>query len=165
MKTINGEKTEIKLCEKCAHEKGEQHFFNQHSGFSISNLLGGLLNIDPVFSSKQPQYPQQPPLQCENCHMTFQQFVNRGKFGCSDCYETFNEQLKPILKRLHSGNYIHQGKIPARIGGTLHLKKEINHLKSELQTLILEENFEDAAGVRDQIRFLENKLLSEGGES
>ena len=39
-----------------------------------------------------------------DCSMTFPQFIKIGRFGCAHCYETFKEQLNPILKRLHSGN-------------------------------------------------------------
>jgi len=48
-KIINGEKTEVHLCEKCAQEKGEMFIFNGESGFAFNNLLAGLLNIDPTF--------------------------------------------------------------------------------------------------------------------
>ncbi|RJS61042.1 hypothetical protein CJ483_14070 [Bacillus sp. PK3_68] len=164
-KTVNGEKTQLHLCEKCAQEKGEQYMFSQHSDFSIGDLLGGLFNLNSSFSSQPAQYPQQKVLKCDNCQTTFQQFVNRGKFGCSHCYEAFQDQLNPILKRLQNGNNLHTGKIPTRIGGTLHLKKEIAGLRERLQQAIAQEEFEAAADIRDQIRSLEKKILSEGGES
>ncbi|KAB7704579.1 hypothetical protein F9802_16830 [Bacillus aerolatus] len=164
-KTLNGEKTELLLCEKCAQEKGEQYMFSHHPDFSIGNLLGGLFNIESSFSTKPAQYPQQQALKCENCQTTFQQFVNSGKFGCAHCYEAFREQLTPILKRLQNGNNIHRGKIPERMGGTLHLKKEIEELKTKLQQAIAQEEFELAADIRDQIRSLEKKMIFEGGES
>ncbi|WP_100332761.1 UvrB/UvrC motif-containing protein [Bacillus xiapuensis] len=164
-KAVNGEKTELHLCEKCAQEKGEQYMFNLNPDFSINNLLSGLFNIESAFSSKPTGYPQQKPLKCDLCQMSFQQFVNTGKFGCPHCYETFREQLIPILKRLQNGNIVHRGKIPERMGGALHIKKEIQILKGQLQQAIVQEEFEAAADLRDQIRSLETKLLNEGGES
>ncbi|KKB40803.1 UvrB/UvrC motif-containing protein [Bacillus thermotolerans] len=163
-KTINGEKSEIYLCEKCAKEQGEEYMFSYHPDFSIGNLLGGLFNIESPFLSKPAQYPQQQALKCEHCQTTFQEFVNRGKFGCPHCYETFQEQLTPILKRLQNGNNVHKGKIPKRMGGTLHVKKEIEELRVKLQQAIAHEEFESAASIRDQIRSLEKSLLSKGGE-
>ncbi|KMY52565.1 hypothetical protein AC623_00025 [Bacillus sp. FJAT-27231] len=164
-KAVNGEKTELHLCEKCAQEKGEQYMFSEHPDFSIGNLLGGLFNLNTPFSSQPAQYPQQKVLKCDSCQTTFQQFVNRGKFGCAHCYEAFQDQLTPILKRLQNGNTLHTGKIPARIGGTLYLKREIAELRGRLQQAIADEEFELAADIRDQIRSLEKKVLSEGGES
>jgi len=167
-KVINGEKTEVHLCEKCAHEKGEMFIFNGNPGFSINNLLAGLLNVNahPGFSQAKPAaMPHEEIIQCPVCHMTIQQFGKVGRFGCSACYESFKSRLYPILKRLHGGNTAHQGKIPKKIGGSLHVKKRIGELKEELQRLIAKEEFEQAAAIRDEIRSLEKKLLDQGGES
>ncbi|MBM4764972.1 UvrB/UvrC motif-containing protein [Bacillus sp. B15-48] len=160
----NGEKTEIHLCERCAQEKGEMSWLSQGPGFSINNLLQGILNIKSSFQeqSKDP-FKQETILQCERCSMTFPQFVKVGRFGCANCYDTFREHLTPVSRRLHSGNSIHNGKIPQRIGGTLQLQKNITNLKQTLNELIAKEEFEKAVEVRDQIRSLE-KRLAEGGE-
>jgi protein arginine kinase activator len=165
-KIINGEKTELHYCERCAQEKGEMFMFNGDPGFSINNLLAGLFSYDPIFQqTKQETTPRNEVLQCDNCKMTFKQFLNIGKFGCAHCYETFNEQLNPILKRLHSGNYEHHGKVPKRIGGSIHIKKQIKQYRLDLQTAIHNEEFETAAEIRDKIRALEAELQFEGGEA
>ena len=133
-------------------------------GFSINNLLAGLFAIDQA-SHQQKHHPlQQEILQCENCKMTFQQFVDMGMFGCAHCYETFRDQLKPIVKRVHSGNDSHKGKVPKRIGGSIHVRKQIQQLKEELQLLIAQEEFELAAEKRDEIRSLESSLPRKGEE-
>ncbi len=164
-KIVNGEKAEYHLCEKCAHEKGDMFMINGSPGFSINNLLAGILNIESAFQQKKEDpFQQDKILQCDHCQMTFQQFINIGRFGCSNCYDAFKEQLTPILKRLHSGNHIHKGKIPARIGGGIHIKKTIGELKQKLQNFILKEEFERAAETRDEIRSLESKLADERGE-
>jgi protein arginine kinase activator len=166
-KIVNGEKTEVHLCEKCAQEKGEMFMLNGGSGFTFNNLLAGILNIDSSFQqpSKSAFHPEEV-LQCERCSMTFPQFVKIGRFGCSHCYETFKDQLKPVLRRLHSGNFVHNGKIPKRIGGGIHLRKKLEELKNDLRDLIRQEEFEKAAEVRDEIRSLEKELSdrSEGGK-
>ncbi|QFT87157.1 hypothetical protein FIU87_00585 [Bacillus sp. THAF10] len=158
-KIINGEKSEIHVCEHCAHEKGNMAMFTGGSGFSINNLLAGLLNTEqPLANPKKENLEPQKVLQCERCKMTYQQFAKIGRFGCSECYKTFSDRLQPILKRLHSGNTEHAGKIPTRIGGSLHVRKEIEQLKQELQELIQQEEFESAANTRDRIRELEREL-------
>lgn len=161
-KVVNGEKTVVQLCERCAQEKGEMFLLEGGSGFSINDLLAGLLN--PSFQNTTPHSALSSQIvQCDECGMTYQQFANVGRFGCANCYEAFKDQLIPILKRLHSGNIVHGGKVPDRIGGSLHLKKKIQELKGELVSLIEQEEFEKAAEVRDQIRSLEKKLI-EGEE-
>jgi len=167
-KIVNGQKEEFHLCEKCASEKGEMFMLANPTGFSINNILAGLFNIEPKIQQTQQKNPfeKQEVLQCDHCKMTFPQFVKTGRFGCSNCYSTFRDQLKPIYKRLHSGNSTHKGKIPKRIGGTMHIMKNIGELKLQLQDLIANEEFEKAAIIRDEIRSLDQKLdeTARGGE-
>lgn len=163
-KVVNGEKTAIQLCEKCAQEKGEFFMMDGTAGFSINDLLAGILNFDAAVQQTHSQpNPATHIIQCEECKMTFQQFVKTGRFGCANCYTAFKEQISPIVKRLHSGNSVHGGKIPERIGGSIHLKKQIQNLRGELKNLVAQEEFEKAAEVRDQIRSLENYLSNEEG--
>ncbi|MBS4179703.1 UvrB/UvrC motif-containing protein [Lederbergia citrea] len=165
-KVVNGEKTAIQLCEKCAQEKGEFFMMDGAGGFSFNDLLAGLLNLDPSIQQAQSApSPTHQIIQCEVCKMTFQQFINIGRFGCANCYEAFKGQMTPILKRLHSGNIQHGGKVPKRIGGSIHLKKQVQLLKEELRSLVVQEEFEKAAEVRDQIRSLENNLSNGEGKS
>ena len=161
-KIINGEKSEVHLCEVCAQEKGEMFSFPGNAGFSINNLLGGLLNTEPLLNkNSQNAFAEQKVIQCDNCKMTYNQFAKVGRFGCSHCYKAFQARLEPIVKRLHSGNAEHAGKVPKRIGGSIHVKKELASLKAELRDLINQEEFEQAAQVRDRIRALEKKLSKE----
>lgn len=163
-KIINGEKTEVHVCERCAQEKGELFINNVGAGFSINNLLAGLLNIESNFQQpKTNTLPKNEELRCPHCQLSFKEFVRVGKFGCANCCETFNKQLDPILKRVHSGNTVHIGKIPTRIGGALHLKKELLEMKETLKVLIDQEEFEKAAEVRDQIRIIEKRYDVQGG--
>lgn len=165
-KIINGEKSEVHICEQCAQEKGNISMFSGGSGFSLNNLIAGLLNTEQLVSNtaKPEGLKENKVLQCERCKMTFQQFTKIGRFGCSECYHTFEDKMQPILKRFHSGNTVHAGKIPKRIGGSMHLRKEIDELKEELKALILQEEFESAANIRDKIRGLEKKLSDEREE-
>lgn len=165
-KIINGQKAEFHYCDKCAQEKGEMFMLDGGSGFSINNLLAGLLSFDPVIQqAKHESIPRNEVLQCEHCKMTFKQFLNIGRFGCAHCYDTFNDRLIPILKRLHSGNDEHHGKIPKRVGGTIHKKRQILQLKSDLQEAVKNEEFEKAAEIRDKVREMETSLINEGGQS
>ncbi|MBP1970835.1 protein arginine kinase activator [Virgibacillus natechei] len=154
---INGDKKEVHVCEECAMEKG--YMTSPEEGYSLHNLLAGLFNFDSaIMESKQSNaYKQENELKCSHCEMTLSQFKQLGKFGCAACYDTFSGRLDPIFRRVHSGNTQHYGKIPKRQGGNLHTKKQLESYRTELQKLIGEENFEEAAKVRDQIRALEQE--------
>jgi protein arginine kinase activator len=152
-KIVNGEKTEFHFCETCAREKGEL-IPGTANGFSIHNLLSGLLDLEHVGS---PSVNKAQSLRCEHCGLTYTQFSKIGRFGCSECYRHFSERLDPLFRRVH-GNTVHVGKIPKRTGGLIQCRKEIEMLKKDLQSRIEREDFENAARIRDQIRELEKKL-------
>lgn len=160
---INGNKIESHVCEICAKEKGYMTY--PEEGYSLHNLLAGIFNFESaqVGSPDSQAFKKAQALQCPKCKLTFSQFKRVGKFGCATCYETFSERLDPILRRVHSGNVKHHGKIPKREGGHLRTKQKLETYKKELQELIESEEFEQAAVVRDKIRDL-NKNKPETGE-
>lgn len=158
-KIVNGEKTEFHICEACAREKGEL-IPGTTGGFSIHNLLSGLLDFNPGLKGQMAGTKPVESLRCEECGLTYSQFSKIGRFGCSSCYKYFNERLDPLLKRVH-GNTVHVGKIPKRIGGHIEVKRKLDDLRLELQQRILQEEFEEAASLRDQIRELEKNISAE----
>jgi protein arginine kinase activator len=151
-KILNGDKTEFHLCDSCAREKGEI-LPGSVNGFSIHNLLSGLIDFEPSTGGATVPSKSQS-LKCEGCGLTYSQFSKIGRFGCSQCYTSFGSRLDPLFRRVH-GNTTHMGKVPERSGGRIKIKKEIEQLKKELQYRIEQEEFEMAAQVRDQIRSLE----------
>lgn len=160
---INGQKKDIHVCELCAKKKGYQM---QHGEpYSLHELLSSLFNFNASnldLHNKQ-YFQQQAALECPTCHLTFAGFRRIGKFGCAQCYETFENKLPEIFRRVHSGNNKHVGKIPVRKGGSLRAKQELSDYRQKLRELIEQEAFEEAAIVRDEIRRLEQ--MEEGDES
>lgn len=156
-KIVNGEKTEFHICEHCAREKGD-FLPGTTNGFSIHNLLSGLLDFETpnTGSSVLGKVPPQAT-QCKKCGLTYTQFTKIGRFGCDECYDQFAERLDPLFRRIH-GTTDHAGKIPKRNGGLIHDKRQIESLKKHLKLLIEREEFEEAAKLRDQIRELEEKV-------
>jgi protein arginine kinase activator len=152
-KIVGGEKTELHICETCARDKGELIPGTQ-SGFSIHNLLSGLMNFDPAGAGAEMK---QPAVRCDTCGMTYNQFSKIGRFGCSECYKHFDQRLDPLLKRVH-GNTAHVGKVPKRAGGKVRTKREIDELKKQMQDRIEHEDFESAAQLRDRIKNLEKEV-------
>lgn len=162
-KVVNGTKTEIHVCEQCAKEKG--YVSQEEEAYSLHDLLSGLFNFEPtpIQTEQKSNYTTHHGLKCSNCGMTYQEFTRIGKFGCAECYHAFADRLNPIFRRVHSGNTVHDGKIPKRIGSTIHQKKQLDQYKKQLQHLIEDEEFEEAAKVRDQIKALQHDL-NHGGE-
>ena len=141
------------LCEKCAEKYGDLQIQQGDKSFTVNDFLKGVF-------SKAPQEAEEevsPDLVCPNCGMSYQDFRQTGKIGCSVCYNTFRRQLMPILTRIH-GSSTHSGKIPLRSGGKLVVQHEMAVLKDRLQACVAREEYEKAAGYRDKIRALEQKL-------
>ena len=93
--------------------------------------------------------------------MSYNDFLETGKIGCSVCYDTFRSQLEPVLRRIH-GSSTHTGKIPHRSGGNLELKHEMMQLKENLKAAVEHEEYEKAAVYRDKIHALEQTLRDRG---
>ncbi|AUD12580.1 MULTISPECIES: UvrB/UvrC motif-containing protein [unclassified Planococcus (in: firmicutes)] len=149
--------TERHLCHVCAAENHNISFSFDQDPMAIHNLLA---NWFPKQQAAVSPVRKEVPA-CPSCGFTFQKFLSLGKFGCAECYSTFAPQLDEILKRVQNGNTEHAGKIPASYGTTLKIKKEIEELRKQMQAAIQDENFEEAARLRDQVKALNEKL--EGG--
>lgn len=150
---INGTKKEVHICEVCAKEKG--YITHSDDAYSLHDLLAGLFNFDSSpFKKQESTFHDVDEMECPKCKTTFAEFKRIGKFGCATCYETFAPRLDSIFRRVHSGNTKHDGKIPRRKGGDLHVKKQIEVYKLQMQDLIEKEAFEEAAKIRDKIKEL-----------
>ncbi|KKM12746.1 hypothetical protein SY88_02475 [Clostridiales bacterium PH28_bin88] len=155
-KIVNSEKTHLSLCEDCAREHQQQWGFGFEPSFSIHKFLAGLLDYDPAVAERAERGSRQRQ-QCEQCGLTYDQFAQTGKLGCDKCYQYFSGRLEPLLRRVH-GSVQHVGKVPRRAGGSIRLKQEMKRLRTELQQLVAQEEFEKAAQVRDRLRELEKKI-------
>ena len=147
---INNKMTKLHLCEQCAREKSQE--MEEH--FGLADLLSGLADLVPVVEKKEKA--AEISIKCPSCGFTFQNFRKMGRLGCPKCYDTFRNQLSPLLRKIH-GSDSHIGKMP--------LKKEVirdkealmTNLKERLGEAIKREEFEEAARLRDQIKALERK--------
>lgn len=154
-KIINGNKTEMNLCEVCA-QKDNSMGLGFEPNWMLHNIFAELFN-QSLTGGKALQVNRTRPVQCDQCGFTDKNFSEVGKLGCPRCYEIFQDKLEPLLRRIH-GNSVHTGKIPKRSGSTIGLKKEIETLKQKLQEAVSREEYELAAEIRDKIRGIESKL-------
>lgn len=156
-KIINGVKNELHICEQCAKEKEGIGVNNQlpvfNTPFSFSNIIAGLMDFTSAGSFPNTSMQQ---VRCPVCNLGYDEFKKTGRFGCSECYESFGNNLEPLFKRIH-GNTQHTGKVPKRTGGIIRIKRDIEKLKYELKRAIENEEYEKAAELRDKIKVLENK--------
>ena len=155
-KIVGGQKTEIQLCEDCTSFFSDKFSIFPLPQFDINDLLVGLLNAIDLYHKEEGAIPVKG-IKCTNCNLTYDEFKQSGKLGCSVCYHDFREQLTPLLRRLH-GNSEHVGKIPRQSKGKLNKITKTKQLKKELQELVFKEEYEKAARIRDEILKLEGVL-------
>ena len=145
---INGVKTEVHLCPECS--------IPMEIPISFENLFQGFINsIQSTTSSRKEPLPSAP---CAACGMTVEQFKSSGKLGCSDCYATFKNEMEALLKNVQ-GSTKHEGKYPKRSGVEMRKKRETESLRAQLNKAVADENFEEAARLRDRIKALKEGVV------
>lgn len=93
---------------------------------------------------------------CSTCEMSYGEFKKIGRLGCPHCYDAFAPQLERLLKRIH-GDDRHRGKGPMEAAQSAQEADELEQLREKLAQAVAEEEFEEAAQLRDRIRVLEGK--------
>ena len=153
---VNGVKEEHHYCPQCA---------NQHdtgTGSMFSSMFDDTFFNNQFFANAI--YPQSAlstgkTITCQQCGMTMAGFNKQGRLGCDSCYETFQQQLVPLIKRIQ-GSTTYEGRIPARGAEDLKVEQTIKRLRNELVQAVKQELFEKAAQIRDEIKSLEQSRAS-----
>lgn len=143
---VEGKMKKVNLCEGCSKEKG----VNDPTGFALADLLLGLGAAQEI--EKNPS-----GVRCSVCGFSQGDFKKTGRLGCSACYDAFAEGLSGMLKNMHRG-IVHTGKVPARLEVARRRAQQMAAYQAGLEKAILEEQFEEAAGLRDKIRLLESEI-------
>ena len=144
---IVGDKMQkLDLCEDCAKTKG----INDPTSF-------GLADLDLVLGLGASQQLEQAAggveLKCPRCGFTQADFKKSGRLGCPECYVTFAEGLAGLLKTMHKGTR-HTGKAPEALRATRENAGLLKTLQNKLAKAIKDENYEQAAQLRDEIKQL-----------
>jgi protein arginine kinase activator len=148
-KVINNKKTELHLCSECAQESGLQPSIKEIPEM-LGSFIASILAEAPEASSKAKKRPRRQERKCPACGVTYAMLEKKGLLGCAQCYETFADELKILLRRVH-GNSLHKGRQP-RSYGVVSSKATVEKLRRELQEAIVHEKFERAAELRNLIR-------------
>jgi len=142
-----GKKIQLNLCKECARKKGFGNPLDDVP-FPLAEFLAGM-----VKDGTSEMSGQVAELECPGCGMKFIEFSRIGRFGCGRCYRAFEKPLEDLFRRIH-GSTIHRGRTPRSRGGQKAPLAEEIQLKESLRKAIMEENFEEAAMLRDRLRTL-----------
>lgn len=160
---INDKKKEQHLCEECAMNftKFQMAINSGNNEFSINELLTSLLNnyYNEYLSEKNNSGVRK----CSFCGMTYQEIMKAGRFGCAQCYTSFYDDISKLLRGIQ-GSDIYKGNKPeghASISDTIKELSEIDKLEIRLKTAIKEENYEEAAVLRDKIKDIKKEAAEQ----
>ncbi len=166
--SVNGNESEILLCQECLAELG----FANSIGFAFNNLFGsgasgpqsvssanapgltGLYNSGVFVSGKKDEKV------CRHCGTTLDEFRKKGRLGCSRCYETFDEQLGQIFRRIqsgdkHRGRRLVESKEKIEIDG---IQAAIEELQGKIKAAVDVEDYESAARWKVEIAAAREKI-------
>ena len=147
---IHGEKIEKHLCDQHAAEEG---LSVKSAGSPINELL---TNFVKMHGGDAPQAKPQEQL-CDACGMSFSEFRKHTLLGCPDCYKSFETLLLSILERAHEGGAYHIGKVPRRAGAGEQRQAILMRMRKQLNEAVVDEDYERAARLRDDIHRFEEK--------
>lgn len=150
----DGAKAEVHLCEECAKTKGVPPVPSP----SVFALFKELMEKTSNVSRTRDRH-------CPKCGMSFGEFKAKGRFGCPHDYEVFLSRVIPLLERIHGASE-HTGDADSAAAASQAVDStalELKRLRKDLSRVIKNEEYEEAARIRDRIQTLEKKI-HEGGE-
>lgn len=146
---VEGELESVHLCESCAEEQGVSGSSKLGGGAPLADFLA------EMGKSGAESAPPAPSEDCPYCGTSGSDFRRTGRLGCAQCYVHFEDQLRPLLRRIHGATH-HVGKLYLNETTVAEdPRTRLEHLKSQLQRAVELEDFETAAELRDRIHEME----------
>ena len=158
LRVVDGTVSHTHLCARCAEGVAEQ-----------TEGLALVLAVPSVFRglSKRSSGDQEEAAGgastsreetfCGACGTTLSDLKESGMVGCANCYRVFADQLEASVRR-EAEPIEHLGKVPLRGPESDSLRHEMMRLERMLRELVAHERFEEAAGVRDRLTELGQRL-------
>lgn len=156
VKMQNGKKEEKNLCEKCAkkYENIEVKALKKKEENEVSNLLKDEKNLNSILDEMKDKV-------CETCGLDIKKFIDSGKIGCANCYVEFKDTIDFVIGKIQ----IKEDEIVKEIEKPKNAvnekiaieNREIKKLKRQLAKKLKNEEFEEAATIRDKIKLIESK--------
>ncbi len=148
---VNGQVTDLALCETCARKKGlfdpqsltfAEKFFPEEFKAKVDELVREL--TEGRLAEKQPSKHPDALTKCPACQFSLETYRKTGRLGCPDCYTVFARELSlhPIANDEPSESTQAEEK-PNRV-----------QMEKKLREAIEREDYETAAKLRDQLKNL-----------
>jgi protein arginine kinase activator len=163
LRVVHGTVSHTHLCAHCAEGMAEQT-----EGLALVLAVPSVLRSLSKRSSTgheegaEASATGQEESFCGVCGTTLSDLKESGMVGCANCYRIFADHLEATVRR-EAEPVEHLGKVPLRGPESDSLRHEMMRLERMLRELVEHERFEEAAGVRDRLAELGQRL--DGGEA
>jgi len=146
-----GESKKLMICFECAKSLGfEVDPASPDAPAAAQPSLSAVVLVSTPLSPTVKAVPEHE--RCPKCGLTSGEFQRLSRFGCEKCYEVFAPALDSWFEKIH-GASVHRGRLPGipepPPGPN---PSEIAELKERLAKAIHDEDFEEAARLRDRLR-------------
>lgn len=128
---VGGVKRSVPLCNECAMSEGV-----------VMSTTSEAIEIDGETDSLLSALPRT----CPECGTSDRALRKTGRVGCPECYVTFREILRPLLRRVHGCTDHHPAE--SRRDPRRAVSED---LRSRMLRAIADEDFETAARLRDEL--------------
>lgn len=149
---VDGQVTDQHLCSECLDKRK----FAVKAGFEFTKPSPFMRKEKESAARGSALFPM--PV-CPTCDRDFNTIRSSGLVGCADCYDTFCEQLTPVLTELH-GAAEHHGKIPTQDDARARVRQDLEAKRALLKRSLKAERYEEAALLRDEIKAIEGGLIA-----
>lgn len=141
--------TEVHMCHECAKKRGDEDFLITTSVFSaIKSAVSEPMST--AYSSAGDAR------KCSLCGATLSDITKREMLGCCECYNTFKDKIYPFIEKIQ-GACEHIGKVPGKSNAQMERRKTLVKFRRDLKRAVSEEQYEEAAKIRDLIAEMEGE--------
>ena len=123
---------------------------------NLKKLLGAIFDETEEAEGEA----QEDEHHCSFCGSSYADIMHTGRFGCDRCYVEFQDRIRETL-RMTQGATSHIGDVPPSYKRLKEIHDEIEKKKQLLNDLILSEDYETAAVLRDEVKLLHAALKEE----
>ncbi len=142
-KFVNNTLKQVCYCVECAQKEGLLNSELMSLPKEILELFPDEEKENLLFSAKSLQ-------ECPHCHFTLEDWKLTHKLGCSYCYEVFLPDIMIHVSEIQPGS-LHKGKSPVCGKNREQTLRSIARLKERLSAALEQENYEEAALIRDEL--------------
>lgn len=151
--TVNGVTKEMHLCGECAKQMGYGDLFSSFPAatMGLGDFFGSIFGETNRALSGTAKNRT-----CPSCGFDLADIARLGEVGCPQCYTLFEKELLPSIQNLQ-GSAEHTGKVPRSAGKNVRREKKIETLRAQMQKAVDNQEYEQAAKLRDEIKKLEKE--------